>query len=67
MGPEGRVRIMKAIEYRYQDVAKYIVAGTISTLDAGMNAAVTELYSIWTLQHGPYLLSLPNIRLNLGC
>lgn len=56
---------MKAIEDRYQDVAKSIVAGAITTLDAGMTAAVTDLYLLWTLRHERYLNPLPDARLNM--
>lgn len=56
---------MKLIEDRYQDVAKRIVAGEVTTLDGVMAEAVTELYLLWTLRHERYLNPLPDIKLNM--
>ncbi|MQA37075.1 hypothetical protein [Rugamonas aquatica] len=56
---------MKAIEDRYQDVARNIVAGTVTTLDVEMTEAVTDLYLLWTLRHQRYLNPLPDIRINM--
>ncbi|MYM22175.1 hypothetical protein GTP46_05910 [Duganella sp. FT135W] len=55
---------MKAIEDRYQDVARKIVAGAVTTLDAMMNQAVTDLYLLWTLRHERFLNPIPDARLN---
>jgi hypothetical protein len=56
---------MKAIEDRYQDVIGSIVAGAVTTLDNAMNAAVTDLYLLWTLRHERYLNPLPDIKMNI--
>jgi hypothetical protein len=56
---------MKAIEDRYQGVAKSIVAGDVTTLDATMHAAVTDMYLLWTLRHERYLNPLPDVRMNM--
>lgn len=56
---------MKEIEDRYQDVAGNIVNGAITTLDAAMNAAVTDLYLLWTLRHHRYLNPLPDITMSM--
>ena len=50
---------------QYQDVARNIVAGAVATLDAAMNAAVTDMYLLWTLRHERYLNPLPDIRMNM--
>lgn len=56
---------MKVIEDQYQDVARNIVAGAVTTLDVAMNAAVTDMYLLWTLRHERYLNPLPDIRMNM--
>jgi hypothetical protein len=56
---------MKTIEDQYQDVARSIVAGAITTLDGAMTAAVTDMYLLWTLRHERYLNPLPDIRINM--
>lgn len=56
---------MKTIEDRYQDVARSIVSGAITTLDGAMTAAVTDMYLLWTLRHERYLNPLPDIRINM--
>lgn len=56
---------MKVIEDRYQDVAKNIVAGAVTTLDHAKNAAITDMYLLWTLRHERYHNPLPDIRMNM--
>lgn len=55
---------MKAIEDRYQEVARTIVAGAVTTLDNAMTAAVSDLYLLWTLRHERFLHPIPDARLN---
>lgn len=55
---------MKAIEDRYQDVARDIVSGAITALDATMNMDVTDMYLLWTLRHERYLNPIPEAQLN---
>lgn len=55
---------MKAIEDRYQAVARDIVAGAVTTLDVAMTAAITDLYLLWTLRHERYLNPIPDAKLN---
>jgi hypothetical protein len=57
---------MKKIEDRYQEVAQSIVAGAVTTLDAAMSMAVTDLYLLWSLRHERYLNPLPDIKMNFG-
>lgn len=60
------VVFMKAVEDRYQDVARNIVAGAVTTLDVAMTAVVTELYLLWTLRHERFHHPLPDMKLNMS-
>jgi hypothetical protein len=62
---KAEVVLMKVIEDRYQGVASGIVAGDVTTLDAAMNAAVTDMYLLWALRHERYLNPLPDVRMNM--
>ncbi|MBB5393044.1 MULTISPECIES: hypothetical protein [unclassified Herbaspirillum] len=62
---KAEAMFMKSIEDRFQNIAKKIVAGAIVTLDTEMNAAVTDMYLLWTLRHERFVSPLPDVKLSM--